>query len=84
MKNISCYGFLLKLTDYLLFAGLTHAAILSADRQALTALYNSADGDGWDDKNSWKTPPPDSDGFAMPGTVCNWYGVQCGGDAVNS
>ena len=58
MKNISCYGFLLKLTDYLLFAGLTHAAILSADRQALTALYNSADGDGWDDKNSWKTPPP--------------------------
>ncbi len=44
-------------------------------RQALAALYNSTNGDGWIDNSGWKTPPLYPDGFAMPGTEGTWFGV---------
>jgi hypothetical protein len=39
------------------------------------ALYNATVGDNWSDNSGWKTPPLPSDGFAMPGTENNWYGI---------
>ena len=49
-----------------LLASQTLAAIPPSERAALIALYNSTNGDGWTDKSGWKTPPLDTDGFAMP------------------
>jgi hypothetical protein len=51
--------------------------IPAVERDALIALYNSSDGDNWNNNNGWKTPPLASDGFAMPGTECAWFGVTC-------
>ena len=76
MKNIISFGSLLALVGYLLFPGLACAVIPTAQRQALTALYNSTDGDNWSDNSGWKTPPLDTDGFAMPGTENLWYGIK--------
>lgn len=57
-------------------------AVTQQEREALIALYNSTTGDSWTDSSGWKTPPLDSDGFAMPGMVCSWYGVTCSADRV--
>ncbi len=51
------------------------AEIPAIEREALIALYNSTDGDNWTDNSGWKTPPLDTDGFAMPGTENTWYGI---------
>ena len=59
-----------------------HAAIPATEREALIALYNSTDGDNWVDNSGWKTPPLDTDGFAMPGTEGTWHGITCSGDHV--
>ncbi len=56
--------------------------IPNKEREALIALYKSTNGDNWFDKTGWKTPPLHSDGFAIPGTEKNWYGVTC--DATNT
>ena len=40
------------------------AAISAAERTALIALYESTNGDNWDDNTGWKTPPLEADGFA--------------------
>ena len=50
-------------------------AIPAVERQALIALYDSTNGDGWTDSSGWKTPPLYTDGFAMPGTEAGWYGL---------
>lgn len=55
------------------------AAISAIERSALIDLYNSTDGDNWADNSGWKAPPLHTDGFAMPGTECTWYGVTCSG-----
>ena len=52
------------------------AAIPTAEREVLIAIYNSTDGDNWDDNANWKEPPLHTDGFAMPGTEGVWYGVN--------
>ncbi|MGE5342808.1 MAG: leucine-rich repeat domain-containing protein [Candidatus Omnitrophota bacterium] len=52
------------------------------EREALIALYNSTDGDNWLYKGGWKIPPLAPDGFAMPGTEGNWFGVTVSGDHV--
>jgi Leucine-rich repeat (LRR) protein/acetyltransferase-like isoleucine patch superfamily enzyme len=46
----------------------SHAGIVSAERYALEALYNSTDGDEWTDRTSW-----------LDNSVghCEWYGVSC-------
>jgi Leucine-rich repeat (LRR) protein len=51
-------------------------AIPAIERQALITLYNSTNGDMWANNSGWKTPPLDTDGFAMPGTEGTWYGVN--------
>jgi Leucine-rich repeat (LRR) protein len=45
------------------------------ERRALIALYNETGGDAWTDNSGWKTPPLDSDGFALPGRESIWFGV---------
>jgi hypothetical protein len=57
--------------------GQVQAAIPTIEREALIALYNSTDGDNWDDNSGWKTPPLHTDGFATPGTENTWYGITC-------
>jgi Leucine-rich repeat (LRR) protein len=54
-----------------------YAAIPAIEREALIALYNSTDGDNWDDNSGWKTPPLHTDGFALPGKENTWHGVRC-------
>jgi hypothetical protein len=56
--------------------------IETKERNALIALFNSTNGDNWFDNLGWKSPPLDSDGFAMPGTECGWYGIGCDGEHV--
>ena len=51
-------------------------AIPASERAALIALYNSTNGDSWNNNSGWKTPPLDADGFAMPGTEAGWYGIS--------
>ncbi len=58
-------------------AGTVPGAIPSQERVALIALYNSTNGDNWDNKSGWKTPPLAADGFALPGTENTWYGITC-------
>ena len=47
-----------------------HAQIPTAERDALIALYNSADGNNWLDKTNW---------LGAVGTECTWFGVVCDG-----
>jgi len=49
-------------------------------RAALIDLYNSTDGDNWIDNSGWK----DDELFALPGTECSWYGINCSGDHVKN
>ena len=58
------------------------AAIPANERAALIALYNSTTGNSWTINTGWKTPPLDVDGFAMPGTEWNWFGVTIVSDHV--
>ena len=45
------------------------------ERQALIALYNSTNGDSWENNSGWKTPPLEADGFAAYGSEGVWYGI---------
>jgi len=47
-----------------------YAQIPTAERDALIALYNSADGDNWLQKTNW---------LGAVGTECAWFGVVCSG-----
>ncbi len=76
----ACGAFLLILSA---FAWPARAAIPQIEREALIALYNSTNGDGWTDKPGWKTPPLHTDGFAMPGTEETWYGITVASDHVS-
>ena len=72
---------------FLLTLGYLHpalAVIPATERGALIALYNSTDGDNWNNKNGWKDGPLDSDGFDMPGTENTWYGIGVDSDSVTS
>ncbi len=53
-----------------------YTPIPQIEREALIALYNDTDGNNWTDNSGWKAPPL-SDGFAMPGTECDWNEVGC-------
>jgi len=68
----------------LVMAGWLSAAIPSAERVALIALYNDTSGDGWHTNTGWKEPPLDLDGFAMPGTEGNWFGITVSSDHVTA
>jgi len=57
-----------------------YGAIPQKEREALIALYNSTNGDNWEDNSGWKEPPLHTDGFALPGTENKWYGITCDAD----
>ncbi|HLP47610.1 MAG TPA: hypothetical protein VK469_16810, partial [Candidatus Kapabacteria bacterium] len=67
---------------FLCVSNFIQGAIPALERAALIALYNSTNGDGWTNNSGWKTPPLDTDGFAMPGTENTWYGVYIVSDHV--
>ncbi|MGE5339965.1 MAG: hypothetical protein ACM3SY_00660 [Candidatus Omnitrophota bacterium] len=52
------------------------------ERNALIALYKATNGDGWLSNSGWKTPPLHTDGFALPGTEGNWFGITTLADHV--
>ncbi len=53
----------------------------STQRDALIALYNSTNGDGWSNNSNWRDPNNSSQ-FNAPGTEYTWYGVTT--DFANS
>ncbi len=57
------------------YAAVSTSALPTLEREALIALYNSTNGDGWTDNSGWKTPPLHTDGFSMPGTEGIWFGI---------
>ena len=50
------------------------ADIPTSERNALIALYNSTNGDGWINRANWKVGGVV---FNTPGTECTWRGVVC-------
>jgi Leucine-rich repeat (LRR) protein len=78
MKRIFLFLFMFIVLLFISMEG----AIPAEERAALIALYNATDGDNWYDNSGWKTPPLDTDGFAMPGTEKNWYGITVKEDHV--
>lgn len=66
----------------ILSLGVDAHAISQQEREGLIELYENTAGDSWTDTSGWKATPLDSDGFAMPGTECGWYGVICSADRV--
>jgi len=69
---------LLVLTVSAIFSVPLQAAVPAHERAALIALYNATEGDRWTRNTGWKTAPLYIDGFAMPGTEGNWYGITAG------
>jgi Leucine-rich repeat (LRR) protein len=64
-----------------ILAAWIYPAIPQAERDALIALYNSADGDNWINNTNWRKPG-DPTQFNDPGTENTWFGVNC--DAGNT
>lgn len=63
-------------------AGFAFGAIPVEERAALIALYNSTNGDNWNNNSGWKEPPLHTDGFSMPGTENTGYGITISDDHV--
>ena len=85
LRKIGPFGLLAAI--WIFWGGLYNnafAIIPAIERAALVSLYQSTDGDNWFINTGWKEPPLDSDGFSMPGTECNWYGLNlsCGATSV--
>jgi|GEM_PF-4100549 len=59
-------------------------SITTSERNALIALYNSTNGDNWTNNSGWKEAPLHSDGFALPGTEGDWYGIWLGSGHVTT
>ena len=57
------------------WVSVAHAAIPSAERQALIDIYNSSNGAGWAYRINWRKP--DNTDFSSAGSECTWYGVVC-------
>ncbi len=75
-KVIVFWSFMFEVLWFVLSTSLPlQAAIPASERAALIALYNATNGDNWSNNGGWKTPPLHSDGFALPGTENNWYGI---------
>ncbi len=58
------------------------AANPAIERAALIALYNSANGDGWNDNSGWKNNNPELDDFSEIGSEGSWKGVTVNNDHV--
>lgn len=58
------------------------AAIPAEERAALVALYNTTNGDNWNNNSGWKEGTLEPDGFGPVGSENTWYGVAVSGDHV--
>jgi Leucine-rich repeat (LRR) protein len=56
--------------------------ITQSERDALIALYNSANGDSWTNNTNWRKPG-DPLQFNDPGTEYTWYGVTCNAEKTH-
>ncbi|GAA4823198.1 hypothetical protein GCM10011365_24090 [Marinicella pacifica] len=67
--KVKLYVFLVAL----FYGFIAQAAVPQAERDALVALYNSTDGDNWNENTNW-----------LVGDPCDnsWYGITCGVDTV--
>ena len=84
MKHMKYVIFFLLLTLFLFDPFDTHAQIPQIEREALIALYNGTNGDEWTDNSGWKEGDlHPGDGFAIPGTECSWFGVECDSQGDN-
>jgi hypothetical protein len=83
-NNCRVYTFIVFVILFIAFTGILAAAIPSTERAALITFYNSTGGDTWTDNSGWKTPPLDTDGFAMPGTEGSWKGITVENGHVTS
>jgi len=59
---------------------ISEAAIPQTEREALIALYQATNGDGWTNKDGWLNAAGTD--FNDPGTECSWHGVYCGGSGT--
>lgn len=62
--------------------GTAHTQVPPTERAALILFFDQTNGDSWTTTTNWKLPPLHTDGFAMPGTECTWFGVVCNGGHV--
>ena len=69
---------------FLQVPGLLYGAIPAVEREALIALYNATDGDGWNNNSGWKEAPLEPDGFGSIGSEENWNGITVTEDHVTS
>lgn len=67
-QRIFSRGLQCLLVTALLLPSVAAAAISSAERAALLALYDGTNGPQWTQKSGWG---------GAPGTECDWYGVSC-------
>ena len=58
----------------LIHIGYASAQIPQIERSALIALYDSTDGNNWNEKANWLGPA---------GAECTWFGVVCSGGSVH-
>jgi len=63
-----------------MLAGFVYGAIPADERAALIALYESTSGDGWTNRDGWKT----GDDFSISGTEGTWHGITVVDDHVTS
>ncbi|NIM16942.1 MAG: hypothetical protein GTO45_33660 [Candidatus Aminicenantes bacterium] len=73
---------ILFLISLFLFPVFIYGDIPAEERAALIAFYHSTAGDNWTYTTGWKTPPLHTDGFALPGTEDEWYGITVTNDHV--
>ncbi|NIM16943.1 MAG: hypothetical protein GTO45_33665 [Candidatus Aminicenantes bacterium] len=73
---------ILFLISLFIFPVFIYGDIPAEERAALIALYKSTNGDNWTDNTGWKTAPLAADGFALPGTEGNWFGITITDDHV--
>ncbi len=81
-KKVLVNAFFILVFFFSFFFAIIYGAIPAQERAALIAFYNATNGDNWTDNSGWKTPPLDTDGFAMQGTEGTWYGINVSGDHV--
>lgn len=53
------------------------SSIPVSERDALMAFCNSSYMSEWEKCSGWKDGTLQPDGFAIPGTKCNWSSVTC-------
>ena len=79
MRNKAIVVLFFGLIFLIFFPGRSDGVVPEVQRNALISLYNSTNGDNWDDNSGWKT----NGEFSPPGTEGNWHGITVSGDHVS-